>query len=173
MKELYDAIRTIPNFPKKGVMFRDITPLIKTDSLFAKSIELFAKQVPSEITKIVAIESRGFIFGGALACLLRKGFVPIRKKGKLPWKTHSVTYDLEYGTDSLHMHHDAVNPGDKVLIVDDLLATGGTVKATTELVEHSGGKVIGIAFLIELIDLKGRDKLKGYPVFSLIKFRGE
>jgi len=172
--QLKDYIRSIPDFPKPGILFRDITTLLQDRDAFRDTINAIVKKYRNrKIDVVVAVEARGFILGGAVAHKLGTAFVPVRKKGKLPWKTHSVTYDLEYGTDSLHMHHDAVNPGDKVLIVDDLLATGGTVKATTELVEHSGGKVIGIAFLIELIDLKGRDKLKGYPVFSLIKFRGE
>jgi adenine phosphoribosyltransferase len=119
---------------------------------------------------VVAVEARGFIFGGALAREIGAGFVPVRKKGKLPWKTNSVTYNLEYGTDTLEMHHDAIKPGDKVLIVDDLLATGGTVEAVTDLVKQLGGEICGIAFLIELADLKGREKLKSYPVFSLIKY---
>ena len=125
---------------------------------------------PQRPTAVVAIESRGLIVGSALAYTLGVGLVPVRKKGKLPWKTNSVTYDLEYGTDTLEMHQDALNPGEKVLIVDDLLATGGTVKAVTELIQQMKGKISGIAFLIELSDLKGKDKLKGFPVYSLIKF---
>ncbi len=172
--QLKEYIRSIPDFPKPGILFRDITTLLQDKTAFRDTINAIVKKYRKQkIDLIVAVEARGFILGGAVAYKLGAAFVPVRKIGKLPWKTHSVTYELEYGTDSLHMHHDAINPGDKVLIVDDLLATGGTVKATTELVQHSGGKIIGIAFLIELVDLKGRDKLRGYPVFSLIKFHGE
>ncbi len=168
MKELYDAIRTIPNFPKKGVMFRDITPLIKTDSLFAKSIELFAKQVPSEITKIVAIESRGFIFGGALACLLRKGFVPIRKIGKLPCETIKHTYALEYGEDTIEIPADAFEKGEQVVLIDDVLATGGTAAAACSLIESAGAEIKKILFLIELKGLDGRKKIEKYDVYSIL-----
>jgi adenine phosphoribosyltransferase len=131
---------------------------------------LAAKYKNKKIDAVVAVEARGFILGGAVAHKLGAGFVPVRKKGKLPWKTNSATYTLEYGTDTLEMHQDALQPDDKVLIVDDLLATGGTVKAVTELVQQLGGKIVGIAFLVELKDLKGKDKLKDYPVFALIKY---
>jgi len=171
---LKDHIRTIPDFPKEGILFRDITTLLQHKDAFKQTIDVLAKKYGrKKIDLIAAVEARGFIFGSALAYKLGIAFVPIRKKGKLPWKTHSVNYELEYGTDSLHIHHDAIKPGDKVLIVDDLLATGGTVRAARELVENSKGRVVGIAFLIELVDLKGRDKLRGYPIYSLIKFRGE
>ncbi len=119
---------------------------------------------------MVAVEARGFILGGAIAVKLGAGFVPVRKSGKLPWKTNSATYALEYGTDTLQMHHDAIKPNNRVLIVDDLLATGGTVRAVVDLVKQAKGKIIGIAFLIELTDLKGKDKLKDYPFYSLIKY---
>jgi len=172
--QLKDYIRSIPDFPKPGILFRDITTLLQDKNAFKDTIDAIVKKYRKQkIDLVAAVEARGFILGGAVAHKLGTAFVPVRKKGKLPWKTHSVTYALEYGRDSLHIHHDAVKPGDKVLIVDDLLATGGTVGATTELIEHSGGKIIGIAFLIELVDLKGRDKLRGYPIFSLIKFRGK
>jgi len=131
---------------------------------------LVQKYKGKKIDKVVAVEARGFIFGAAIAYKLGVGFIPVRKKGKLPYKTNSVTYNLEYGTDTLEIHCDAIEKGDKVLIVDDLLATGGTVKAVTELIEGLEGKVMGIAFVIELVDLKGKDKLKGYPIFSLIKY---
>ncbi|MDD2690042.1 MAG: adenine phosphoribosyltransferase [Candidatus Omnitrophica bacterium] len=168
---LKDFIRDIPDFPKAGILFRDITTLLKDKDAFKSAIEKIAgKYKNKKIKTIVAVEARGFILGGAIAHKIGAGFVPVRKKGKLPWKTNSVTYELEYGTDSLEMHHDAINPGDKVLIVDDLLATGGTVKAVTDLIKKSEGKIAGIAFLIELTDLKGRDKLKDYPVYSLIKY---
>jgi len=172
--QLKKYIRSIPDFPKPGILFRDITTLLQDKSAFRDTINALVKKYRKQkIDLVVAVEARGFILGGAVAHKLGAAFVPVRKKGKLPWKTYNITYELEYGRDSLHMHHDAINPGDKVLIVDDLLATGGTVKAATELVRHSGGKIIAIAFLIELVDLKGRDKLRGYPVFSLVKFRGE
>jgi adenine phosphoribosyltransferase len=164
-------IRDIPDFPKPGILFRDITTLLKDKKAFKTAIDSLAKKYKGKkIDAVVAVESRGFIFGAAVAHKLGAGFVPVRKKGKLPWKTDSVTYDLEYGTDTLEMHQDAISPKDKVLIVDDLLATGGTVSAAARLVTQQQGKIIGIAFLIELSVLKGKDKLKGYPVFSLIKY---
>lgn len=169
--KLDNCIRNIPDFPKPGILFRDITTLLKDKKTFRQAVgALSNKYKNKKIDKVVAVEARGFILGGAIAEKLGAGFVPVRKKGKLPWKTNSVTYNLEYGTDTLEMHHDAIEPGDKVLIVDDLLATGGTVKAVTDLVKQLQGKIIGIVFLIELTDLKGKDKLKDYPVFSLIKY---
>ena len=169
--DLKKAIRNIPDFPKPGILFRDITTLLKDRQAFKTAIDALAEKFKNKkIDAVVAVEARGFILGGAIAHKLGAGFVPVRKKGKLPWKTNSVTYDLEYGTDTLEIHHDAIKPGDKVLIVDDLLATGGTVKAVTDLVSGSGGKIAGIAFMIELTDLKGIEKLKGHPVYSLIKF---
>lgn len=170
-KELKDCIRSIPDFPKPGILFKDITTLLKDKQAFKQAIDaLVDKYKNKKIDKVVAVEARGFMLGGAVAYRLGVGFVPVRKKGKLPWKTNSVTYELEYGTDTLEMHHDAINSGESILIVDDLLATGGTVKAVTELIKQFQGKITGIAFLIELADLKGKDKLKGYPVFSLIKY---
>lgn len=170
-KELKDYIRNIPNFPKTGILFRDITTLLKDKKAFKKALDILAnKYKQKKIDLVVAVEARGLILGGALAYKLGTGFVPVRKIGKLPWKTNSVTYELEYGTDTLEMHHDAIKPGDKVLIVDDLLATGGTIKAATDLVRQLKGKIVGIAFLIELTDLKGKEKLKDYPVYSLIKY---
>lgn len=168
---LKKCIRNIPDFPKPGILFRDITTLLKDKKAFKQALEeLTNKYRNKKIDVVVAVEARGFILGGAIAHRLGAGFVPVRKKGKLPWKTNSVTYDLEYGTDTLEMHHDAIKAQDKVLIVDDLLATGGTVKAVTDLVKQLQGKIVGIAFLIELTDLKGIEKLKGYPVYSLIKY---
>ncbi len=168
---LKDFIRNIPDFPKPGILFRDITTLLKDRQAFKLAVEKIANKYKNKkIKTIVAVEARGFILGGAIAHRIGAGFVPVRKKGKLPWKTNSVTYDLEYGTDTLEMHHDAINPGDKVLIIDDLLATGGTVKAVTDLVKQLQGKIVGIAFLIELTALKGKDKLREYPVYSLIKY---
>jgi len=164
-------IRDIPDFPKAGIIFKDITTLLKDKTAFKKTVDaLAAKYKGKRIAKVVAVEARGFIFGGALAAKLGAGFVPVRKKGKLPWKTNQATYELEYGTDTLEIHQDAVEGGEKVLIVDDLLATGGTVQAVTKLIDQLGGKVVGIAFVIELGFLKGREKLKDYPLFSLIKF---
>jgi len=168
---LKDSIRSIPDFPKAGILFRDITTLLNDKKAFKHAVDsLVAKFKNKKIDAVVAVEARGFILGGAIAHKLGAGFVPVRKKGKLPWKTNSVTYDLEYGTDTLEMHHDAIGPNKKVLIVDDLLATGGTVKAVTELVKQQQGKISGIAFLVELTDLKGREKLKSYPIYSLIKY---
>lgn len=169
--DLRAYIRNIPDFPKPGILFRDITTLLKDKRAFKLTVDnLVKKYKKRKIDGVVAVEARGFILGGAVAHRLGAGFVPVRKRGKLPAKTNSVTYNLEYGTDTLEMHHDAIKPGDKVLIVDDLLATGGTVKAVTDLVKQLRGKIVGIAFLIELTDLKGRDKLKDYPVYSLIKY---
>jgi len=168
---LKKSIRDIPDFPKPGILFRDITTLLKDKKAFKLAIDALAEKYKGKkINKVVAVEARGFIFGGAIAYKLGAGFVPVRKKGKLPWKTNSATYELEYGTDTLEMHQDAIGPHDKVLIVDDLLATGGTVKAVTDLVKQLQGEITGIAFLIELVSFKGKDKLKEYPVFSLIKF---
>jgi adenine phosphoribosyltransferase len=169
--DLKAAIRDIPDFPKAGILFRDITTLLQDKKAFKKAVdELVRKYKAKKIAKIVAVESRGFILGGALAHKLGAGFVPVRKKGKLPWKTSSVTYDLEYGTDTLEIHQDAIEPGEKVLIIDDLLATGGTIKAVIDLVKQLQGKIIGVACLIELTGLKGKEKIKGYPFFALIKY---
>ncbi len=169
--DLKNIIRDIPDFPKPGILFKDITTLLKDKKAFKVAINaLTEKYKNKKIDKVVAIESRGFIFGSVLAHKLNAGFVPVRKKGKLPAKTNSVTYELEYGTDTLEMHSDAIEKNERVLVVDDLLATGGTLKAVTELIKQQEGKIIGIAFLIELLFLKGKDKLKGYPVFSLIKY---
>jgi len=171
---LEKSIRNIPDFPKPGILFRDVTTLIQNKTAFKKSIDLLAKQYKAKkIDKIVGVEARGFIFGAALAHKIGAGFVPVRKKGKLPYKTISTTYELEYGTDTLEIHKDAIASGEKVLIIDDLLATGGTVKAVVDLIKQLQGKILGIGFVIELVDLHGRDKLKEYPLFSLIKFCGE
>ena len=164
-------IRNIPDFPKQGILFRDITTLLKDKTAFKKAIDGLAKIVKGKkIDYVVAVESRGFIFGAALAYKLGAGFIPIRKKGKLPAETISASYALEYGTDSLEMHKDALKENSKILIVDDLLATGGTVAAVCQLTQQVKAKIAGIVFLIELCDLKGRDKLKGYPVYSLIQY---
>ncbi len=171
---LEKSIRSIPDFPKKGILFRDVTTLIQNKEAFKKSVDLLAKKFKGKgIDKVVGVEARGFIFGAAVAHKIQAGFVPVRKKGKLPFKTISTTYQLEYGTDTLEIHQDAIKTGEKILVIDDLLATGGTVKAVIELVNRLGGKISGVGFIIELVDLKGRDKFKEYPVFSLVKFKGE
>jgi adenine phosphoribosyltransferase len=163
-------IRDIPDWPKKGVMFKDITPLLASPEALKATIDTLAEAYQNAgVTKVVGAEARGFIFGGALAYRLGAGFVPARKPGKLPWSTTSVEYDLEYGTDTLEMHADAIGPDDVVLIVDDVLATGGTAGAKASLAEAAGAKVGGFAFLIELDFLHGRDKLpQGARVVSLI-----
>src|SRR3989338_149688 len=169
--DLKAQIRNIPDFPKPGILFRDITTLLKDKKAFKLAVDTLAKKYKNKkIDLVVAVEARGFILGGAIAHKLGAGFVPVRKKGKLPAKANAVTYDLEYGSDTLEIHHDAISKENRVLIVDDLLATGGTVKAVTDLVKQLEGKIVGIAFLIELLDLKGKDKLKDYPLFSLIKY---
>ena len=171
---LKQTVRNIHDFPKKGIVFRDITTLLKDKEAFRKSIDiLFEKYKSVPIDKVVSVESRGFIFGSVLAYKLGAGFVPVRKQKKLPAKTIREEYQLEYGTDSLEIHVDALKKWEKVLIVDDLLATGGTVKATCKLVEKLGGEIVGLAFLIELSFLNGRDKLKGYDVSSIISYDSE
>jgi len=169
--DLKNSIRSIPDFPKQGILFRDITTLLSDKKAFKCAVDSLADKFKNKkIDTVVAVEARGFIFGGALAHKLGAGFVPVRKKGKLPWKTESVTYDLEYGKDTLEIHRDAIAADKKILIVDDLLATGGTVKAVADLIKQLKGKISAIAFLIELKDLKGKEKLKGYSVYSLIKY---
>jgi adenine phosphoribosyltransferase len=164
-------IRNIPDYPKPGILFRDITTLLKDRKAFRQAVQLMTdKYRNKKIDAVVAVEARGFILGGAVAHRLNAGFIPVRKKGKLPAKTHSVTYNLEYGTDTLEIHLDAFGPGTRILVIDDLLATGGTVRAVTDLIQQLKGKIVGIAFLIELVDLKGREKLKGFPLYSLIKY---
>ncbi len=171
---LEKSIRNIPDFPKPGILFRDVTTLMQNKTAFKKAVDLLVKKYKGKgFDKVVGVEARGFIFGAAVAHKIQAGFVPVRKKGKLPYKTISTTYALEYGTDTLEIHQDAINSGEKILIIDDLLATGGTVKAVIELVEQLKGKVGGIGFIVELIDLKGKDKFKKYPIYSLVKFSGE
>ena len=171
LKTLKAKVRNIPDFPKKGILFRDITPLLKDAKSLREIIARLAKSLKGEkIGTVVGIESRGFIFGTALATKLGVGFVPIRKKGKLPWKTQNIPCTLEYGEEILEIHQDAVKRGEKVVIVDDLLATGWTAAAAAKLVEAIGGKVTKLAFVIELEFLKGREKLKDHDVFSLIKY---
>lgn len=169
--DLQQYIRDIPDWPKEGILFRDITPLLADPDAFAAAVDvLSAGFAKTNVEYVAAVEARGFIFGSAVAEKLGAGFVPIRKKGKLPWQTESVTYDLEYGTDTLEIHRDAVKKGAKVLMVDDLLATGGTMAAACELVEKIGGHVAGIVFLIELTDLGGRQKIADYEITSIISY---
>ncbi len=169
--ELKSYIRDIPDFPKPGIMFRDITPLLASAGAFRSSIEMFAQQYrAARVDVIVAAEARGFIFAAPLAVSLGAGFVPIRKPGKLPFEKHSHNYDLEYGSDTLEMHVDGLQEGQRVLVVDDLLATGGTVRACAQLVERCGGTIVACAFAIELLALKGRQTIEPYEVFSLVQY---
>jgi adenine phosphoribosyltransferase len=171
--DIKSKIRTIPDFPKKGIQFRDITTLLKDPEGFRYAVDhLVQRYCTKRIDKIVGIESRGFIFGGALAHQLNVGFVPARKPGKLPAETTSMEYQLEYGTDKIEIHTDAIKHGDVVLIVDDLIATGGTAKAAVELVEKLGGTVLECAFIVELPELKGAEKL-ARPYYALVEFEGE
>jgi adenine phosphoribosyltransferase len=164
-------IRSIPDWPKKGILFRDITPLLADSSAFAAAIDaMCAAFTDTDIDYVAAVEARGFIFGAAVARKLQAGFVPIRKKGKLPFKTESVTYNLEYGTDTLEVHIDAIKKGPRVLMVDDLLATGGTMAASCKLIENLGGRIVGISFLIELRELAGREKLAGHEIRTVISY---
>ena len=173
-EQLKKHIRSIKDFPKKGIMFRDITTLLKEPEAFNKALdELLSFTDGVKIDKIVGIESRGFIFGSLLAQKLDVGFILARKPGKLPAETESATYQLEYGEDKIEMHKDAINPGDKVLLHDDLLATGGTAEAVTKLIEKLGGEVVQISFLVELSFLNGKDKLAGYDIKSLIVYDDE
>jgi len=164
-------IRDIKDFPTEGILFKDITTLLKDGPAFRRVIDLLAAHYQRErVEVVVGIESRGFIFGGALAHQLNAGFVPVRKLGKLPGKTIEVEYELEYGRDALAVHEDAIHAGQRVLAVDDLLATGGTMAATLRLIEQLGGHVVGVTFLIELAFLHGREKLKNYPLHSVIVY---
>jgi adenine phosphoribosyltransferase len=174
MKQLSEVIRSIPDFPKKGIIFRDITTLLKDADALHQAVNLLSNRYrSSKIDKIVCIESRGFILGSALAVSLGAGFVPIRKKGKLPAEVVSEQYALEYGTDVIEMHLDALHPGERILLHDDLLATGGTMCAAIKLVEKLHANIIGISFLIELSFLKGRTHLSNYDVFSLVNYENE
>lgn len=175
MEKTYDnlkgLIRDIPDFPKEGIIFRDITTLLKDSEGLKEVIDIFSERYMNKgIKYIIGADARGFIFGAAIAYIIGAGFVPIRKKGKLPFKTLSASYDLEYGSNEVEMHIDAIEKGDKVVIVDDLLATGGTAKAMLDLVLKLGGDIHEFAFLIELEDLKGKEKLGNEKVFSIIKY---
>ena len=168
------AIRDIPDFPKPGIVFKDITPLLANGTLFAKTIDLLAERYQGQaVDTVLGIESRGFIIGAALAYKLGAGFSVVRKPGKLPYETHSASYELEYGSDALEIHIDAISSGARVVIADDLIATGGTAAATARLVGKLGGTVVECAFVIELSFLNGREKLKPYGVYSLIQYDSE
>jgi adenine phosphoribosyltransferase len=168
------AIREVPDFPKKGIGFKDITTLILDGELFHYTIDkLYEHFGGMGATKVVCVESRGFIFGAALAYKMGAGVIPVRKPGKLPGQTHRVTYTLEYGSDCLEMHTDAIQPGDKVIIVDDLLATGGTISAACDLVTNLGGDVVGVGFVVELSFLNGRSKIPVSNIMSLVKYDSE
>ena len=171
VKRIKAAIRDVPDFPKPGIVFKDITPVLADARLFAEAIDLFAdRHVGAHIDKVAVIDARGFIFGSALAYRLGAGLVPIRKKGKLPYNTFEEAYALEYGTASLSVHTDAFRRGDRVLLVDDLLATGGTAAAAARLVERGGGQLLEMDFLVELTFLNGRARLGNYPVFAPCRF---
>jgi adenine phosphoribosyltransferase len=166
--DLSRFLRDVPDFPKPGILFKDITPLLASPTAMEAAVERFAALDFGRVDKVAAIESRGFLFGAPLAMRLGVGFVPVRKPGKLPWKTNRVSYSLEYGTDAVEMHQDAIHYGERVLIVDDLLATGGTMGAACELVHAGGGVVAGCAFVVELAFLGGRARLPGHRIEALV-----
>jgi len=171
VQEVTDIISDVPDFTKPGIVFKDITPLLQSGPTLMRVIDHFkARYAGRDIQRIVGIESRGFIFGTALAYSLGLGISLVRKPGKLPWKTDSISYELEYGTDAIEIHHDAVKPGENIVIIDDLLATGGTAEATVQLVQRLGGTVVECGFVIELGFLKGRERLHGAPAYSLITY---
>jgi adenine phosphoribosyltransferase len=170
-EKIKNIIRDVPDFPQKGIIFKDITPFLANPEIFQKTINFICNKYKNKgITKVMGIEARGFILAAPIALALKAGFVPVRKKGKLPYKTVSATYELEYGQDTLQIHEDSIKKGEKVLIIDDVLATGGTARAVSSLVEKLGGKVESICMLIELEFLKGREKLTDYDLFSLVKY---
>ena len=174
--DLQKLIRTIPDHPKPGILFRDITSLIENAEGFSQAVDDLVRPLKDlEITRVAAIDARGFILGGAVAHRLSLGFIAIRKKGKLPWSTHTVEYELEYGMDAMEIHTDSVSPGDRIFIVDDLIATGGSACAAVELIHRSGGEVVGASFLIDLPDLGGRKRLEalGVSVHALMEFEGD
>jgi len=174
LHSLASTIRSVPNFPKPGIVFRDITTLLKDPAAFDQAVEvLYAHYKDSKIDKVACVESRGFILGAPLALKLKAGFVPIRKKGKLPAATIGQEYDLEYGTDIIEIHKDAIGQGERVLIHDDLLATGGTIGAACKLIERLGGSIVGLSFLVELSFLKGRAHIGRHDVFSVIQYDAE
>lgn len=171
MDHLKATIREVPDWPKKGILFYDITTLLKNGPALREAIDgLITPYKDKKVDLVVGVEARGFIFAPSVALILGAGFVPVRKPGKLPAATHKVTYDLEYGSDCLEIHQDAIRPGQRVLIVDDLIATGGTAKAVAQMVQKMGGTVVGLAFVVELEFLSGREKLSGFDVTSLLKY---
>ena len=171
LEQVRALVRDVPDFPQEGIVFKDITPLLADELAFSTVIDLIVVHFGrGNVDKVVGIEARGFILASPVAYHFGAGFVPVRKKDKLPYETESAEYSLEYGTATLEIHKDAVAPGERVLVVDDVLATGGTAKATADLVERIGGKVIGLAFLIELGFLKGRDRLESYDLFTLLDY---
>ena len=173
-EKIKSKIRTVPNWPKKGIMFKDITTLVKDPEGFKETIDLlYNRYKDKKIDKVVGIESRGFIFGAPLAYLLGCGFVPIRKPGKLPAECISEEYTLEYGTDRIEIHKDAIGKNERILVIDDLLATGGTMSAARNLVKKLGGEIVECTFIVDLVDLKGRDKLKGENIYTVVEFEGE
>ena len=174
MKKVEDYMTSIPDFPKEGIIFRDVTSVLESaEGLHLAIDELNALLDGVDYDLIAGAESRGFIFGAPLAYMNNKGFIPVRKKGKLPRETVEMSYDLEYGSATIEIHKDSIKPGDKVVLVDDLIATGGTIQAAAKLIEQLGGEVVKMIFLIELVDLKGREVLKGYDIQSIIQYEGE
>jgi adenine phosphoribosyltransferase len=174
MMSIKEKIRTVPDWPIKGVMFRDITTLLQEPEAFRETCDAFYNRYKDmQIDKIVGIDARGFIFGAVLAYQLNVGFVPVRKKGKLPYQTIEAAYTLEYGNNIVEMHADAIEKGEKVVIIDDLIATGGTMAAAAKLVGQLGGEILELAFIVELPDLKGREKINDYNIFTLVEFEGE
>lgn len=174
MKKLDEYVRSIPDFPEEGIIFRDVTSVLQDKDSLKMAIDEIQKQLEGvDFDLVLGPESRGFIFGVPIAYNMNKGFIPVRKKGKLPCETVEMEYDLEYGTAVIEMHKDAIKPGQKVVIIDDLIATGGTIEAITKLVEGLGGEVVKIVFLMELEGLKGRDKLKDYDIASVIRYEGK
>lgn len=174
MKKLEEYVRSIPDFPEEGIIFRDVTSVLQDKDSLKMAIDEIQKELEGvDFDLVLGPESRGFIFGVPVAYNLNKGFIPVRKKGKLPCETVEMEYDLEYGTAVIEMHKDSIKPGQKVVIIDDLIATGGTIEAITKLVESLGGEVVKIVFLMELEGLKGRDKLQNYDVASVIRYEGK
>jgi len=172
MESLKKTIREIPDFPKPGILFYDITTLLSNGEAFSEAINVFVDRYRDQnIKAVVGIEARGFIFASAVAYSLGVGFIPIRKPGKLPYKTVQRTYQLEYGTDTVEMHEDAVSSGDRILIIDDLIATGGTAQAVADMISERGGDIIELGFLVELDFLKGREKLQGYDIFTILNYQ--
>lgn len=174
MKKVEDFMTSIPDFPKEGIIFRDVTSVLESAEGYQLAIDELNKLLEGvEYDLIAGTESRGFIFGAPLSYINKKGFIPVRKKGKLPRETVEMSYDLEYGSATIEIHKDSIKPGDKVVLVDDLIATGGTIQAAAKLIEQLGGEIVKMVFLIELVDLKGREVLEGYDIESVIQYEGE